>query len=413
MKHNIWFLIALFISVNAMAQEVQWRGPDRSGKFPEVGLLQEWPESGPEELLKVEGIGVGYSTPVLYDGIIYVTGKIEEDDYLNAIDQNGNIIYQVAYGKSWTKTYTDTRCTPTIEGERIYLISGTGQIACLNRMDGNILWSVDAHKKYNGKIHKWGVAESPLIVDDKVLYTNGGDETSVIAFNKLTGETAWTTESVGGARTYVSPVIYNNGDVRLIVASTADYVIGIEPKNGEISWRYKYLPDDPEKMRGATNSTNSAIIKGNEIFISKGYDQYGVMLQVAEDGNGITEKWRTDVLDTHHGHYVNIGDYIYGSNWQSNSKGKWVCLEWETGKVMYKESWNTKGPIAFADSKLYCSEERSGNVALVNPTPEKFDIISTFKIEHGSGPHWAHPYIVDGKLLIRHGDVLMVFKIKA
>lgn len=413
MRHLGWLSIVLFICGNAIAQEVQWRGPDRSGIFPEVDLLQKWPKSGPELVLKVDGIGVGYSTPVLHEGIIYVTGKIDEDDYLNAIDNNGNIIYQVAYGKSWTKTYQDTRCTPTIDGKRIYMISGTGQLACLNRKDGSTLWSVDAHKKFKGKIHKWGVAESPLIIDDKVIYTNGGNETSVIAFDKLTGKTAWTSESVGGARTYVSPVIYQNGNVRLIVASTSDYVIGIDPANGNISWKYKYLPDDPENSRGSTNSTNSAIIKGSEIFISKGYDQYGVMLRVGKDGKSIQEQWRTDVLDTHHGHYVNVGDYIYGSNWESNSKGKWVCLEWRTGKVMYEESWQTKGPIAYADQKLYCYEERGGNVALVNPTPEKFDIISTFKIEHGSGPHWAHPYIVDGKLLIRHGDVVMVFNIKA
>lgn len=413
MKQYIWFIASFFIMIHAVAQEVQWRGPDRSGIFPEKGLMQEWPKSGPEMLLKVEGIGTGYSTPVLYEGTIYVTGKIDEDDYLHAINKNGEIIYKTAYGKSWTNTYPDTRSTPTVDGDRIYVISGTGQIACLNRTDGAIIWSVNANEKFKGKIHKWGVAESPLIIDDKVIYTNGGDETSVIAFNKLTGETVWTTESVGGARTYVSPVIYKNGNVRLIVASTSDYVIGIEPENGKISWKYKYLPDDPGNSRGSTNSTNSAIIKGNEIFISKGYDQYGVMLQVAEDGLGISEKWRTGVLDTHHGHYVNIGDYIYGSNWESNSQGNWVCLEWKTGKVMYEESWKTKGPIAFADNMLYCYEERSGNVALVKPTAEKFDIVSTFKIEHGSGPHWAHPYIVDGKLLIRHGEVLMVFNIKA
>jgi outer membrane protein assembly factor BamB len=282
-----------------------------------------------------------------------------------------------------------------------------------NKQDGSIVWKVNAHEVYHGEIHKWGVAESPLVIDDKVIYTSGGEETSIIAFNKLTGEEVWKTESVGGERTYVSPVIYQNGNVRLIIASTSNFVLGIVPESGEISWKYNYIPEDPEKRRSATNSTNSAIVKGNEIFISKGYDQYGVMLQVSEDGKSVNEKWRTEVLDTHHGHYVNIGDYIYGSNWLSNSKGNWVCLNWDTGESMYEDEWKTKGPIAYADGKLYCAEERTGNVALVNPTPEKFDIISTFKIEYGSGPHWAHPYISDGKLLMRHGDVLMVFNVKS
>jgi outer membrane protein assembly factor BamB len=127
----------------------------------------------------------------------------------------------------------------------------------------------------------------------------------------------------------------------------------------------------------------------------------------------VSEKWRTEVLDTHHGHYVRVGEYIYGSNWLNNSQGNWVCLEWSTGEVMYETEWETKGPIAFADNRLYCWEERTGNLALVNPTPEKFDIVSTFKIEDGSGPYWSHPFIVDGKLLLRHGEVLMVFNIKS
>ena len=411
MRLIVGIFICVLFNTHSFSQNVQWRGPDRSGKYPETGLLQEWPEDGPEMMLKVESIGAGFSTPVLYEGIIYVTGKKDEDDYLSAINLEGKTLYQVAYGKSWTKSYPETRSTPTVEGDRIYVISGTGQVVCLNRKNGETIWSVNASEKYKGQIHRWGVAESPLVIDEKVIYTNGGDEASVIAFNKITGEEVWTTESIGGSRTYVSPVLYQNGNVRLIVASTSDYVIGIEPESGTITWKYKYLPDGVVGGR-PTNSTNSAIVKGNEIFISKGYDQYGVMLQVSEDGANVIEKWRTSVLDTHHGHYVNVGEFIYGSNWESNSQGNWVCLEWDTGKVMYEETWKTKGPIAFADNKLYCYEERQGNVALVNPTPEKFDIVSTFKIEYGTGPHWAHPYISDGKLLMRHGEVLMVFNIR-
>ncbi len=412
MRHIAGIIICVLFITNSFSQNVQFRGPDRSGKYPETGLLQKWPEGGPEMMLKVEGIGTGHSSPVLNEGIIYVTGKKDEDDYLSAIEADGNILYQIIYGQSWTNTYPDTRSTPTIDEDRLYVISGIGQIVCINKINGEIIWDINAHEKYKGKFHKWGVAESPLVIDDKVLYTSGGDQTSVIAFNKLTGEEVWATESVGGSRTYVSPVIYKTDNVRMILASTSDYVIGIEPETGEIAWKYKYRLDDPDND-GTTISPNSAIYKGNEIFISKGYNSYGVMLQVADDGKGVTEKWRTTVMDTHHGHYVNVGDYIYGSNWENNSKGNWVCLKWDTGEVMYDEKWHTKGPIIFADNKLYCYEERQGNIALVNPNPEKFDVVSSFKINYGTGPHWSHPYIIDGKLLMRHGDVLMVFKIKA
>ena len=406
-------LILIFFSYNTFAQEAQWRGPNRSGIFPETGLLQVWPENGPELLVNASGIGSGYSTPVIENGIIYVTGKKNTEDWLSALDLDGTILYQVSYGKSWENSYPETRSTPTIDDDRIYVISGMGEVICLNKSDGKMRWSVNAQEKYQGEIHRWGVAESPLVIDNMVIYTTGGNKTSVIALNKMTGEEIWTTESVGGSRTYVSPVIYQHENIRLIVASTADYIIGIMPENGEISWKYTYLPEDPSNERGSTNSTNSAIIKGNEIFISKGYDQYGVMLSVSKDGKSVREKWRTEVLDTHHGHYVNIGDHIYGSNWLNNSQGNWVCLKWDSGEVMYEEEWKTKGPIAYADNKLYCWEERTGNFALVNPTPQKFDVVSTFRVLDGSGPYWAHPFIADGKLLLRHGDVLFVYNIKS
>ncbi len=405
-------LLCLTLQFVSFAQDTQWRGPNRSGIFPEKGLLAKWPEAGPEMIMKASDVGNGYSSPVLHDDVIYITGKKDENDILSAVNLNGKTLYQVVYGKSWNNTYPETRSTPTIDGDRIYVISGMGEVVCLEKSTGKVRWSVNAHEQYQGEIHRWGVAESPLIVEDIVTYTSGGSLTSLIAFNKMTGKEVWKSESVGGARTYVSPVLYKYGNVQLIVASTSDYVFAVNPGDGKVWWKYSYLPVEGDG-RGATNSTNSAIIRNNEIFISKGYDQYGVMLQVASDGRSVKEKWRTNVLDTHHGHYVNVGDYIYGSNWLNNSKGNWVCLQWETGEVMYENEWITKGPIAFADGRLYCYEERSGNVALVRPTPEKFDIVSTFQIKDGTGPHWAHPYIKDGKLIMRHGDVLMVFDIKS
>ena len=403
--------LVLFISSNA--QEAQWRGPDRNGIYPGTGLLKQWPKNGPEMIFQVGDLGGGYSSPILSGDIIYITGKKNEQDFLSAVDLKGNILYQVPYGKAWDETYTETRCTPTLDGDRIYLVSGKGEVVCLNAENGEIIWSVNAHEKYQGELHRWGLAESPLVVDDKVLYTTGGKVASVVAFNKFNGEEVWKTRSTDDYRAYVSPVLYDNGKVRLIIAVTANYILGISPDDGSISTQYKYLPDDPNAQRGATNNTNSPLIKDDEIFISKGYDQYGVMLKMSDDGKSFKELWRSSILDTHHGHYVYVGDYLYGTNWLSNAKGNWICLDWKTGELMYEQEWITKGSIITADGMLYCYEERSGNVALVKPDPEKFDIVSSFQIKSGSGPHWAHPCIGDGKLLMRHGDVLMVFDIKA
>ena len=142
-----------------------------------------------------------------------------------------------------------------------------------------------------------------------------------------------------------------------------------------------------------------------------GYDWPGVMLEVDSAGNGFSKVFVDHTFDNHHHGMVLIDGFLYGSNWQNNRKGKWVCMNWETGEINWVEPWENKGSIVSADNKLFLYEEKGGNVALVNPDPDKFNLVSSFKITRGSGPHWSHPYIAHGNLYLRHGDVLMVYKI--
>jgi len=87
-------------------------------------------------------------------------------------------------------------------------------------------------------------------------------------------------------------------------------------------------------------------------------------------------------------------------------------MDWKTGELKYEKKWECKGSIITADNMMYCYEEKKGNLALVEPTPEDFKIVSSFKIDKGKGPHWAHPVIRNGVLYVRHGDVLMAYDVK-
>ncbi len=135
------------------------------------------------------------------------------------------------------------------------------------------------------------------------------------------------------------------------------------------------------------------------------------MLQLSPDGLKAELLWSDGTLDTHHGGVVLVDGYIYGSNWVNNGKGNWVCQEWETGKVMYEELWENKGSVIYADGLLYLFEEKRGHVGLVKPDTAGFKLISSFVVDGGSGPHWAHMSIYDRKLLVRHGEVLFVYDI--
>ena len=407
---KFWLVILCVVIVSvANAQIYQFRGPNRDGKFPETGLLKEWPEAGPELLLEFEGIGEGYSSVITNGKYIYASGKIGSMDHLTCIDFEGNQKWQVAYGKSWDQAYPNTRSTPTIEGDRIYIISGVGELVCLNAETGDINWKINVDKDYHADWHDWGVAESPLIVDDKVICSPASAMATFVAFDKMTGEVIWESPGTDGQRSYVSPILRKfNGKDYILGASASD------PENGDIKTSYKYFNPalwkwQPKGMIWA----NSPVVKGNMIFLSIGYDYPAKMLRVNDDVTSIEEVYTSNLLDNHHHGLIELDGYLYGSYWITNGSGAWACLDWNTGKVMYDEKWNSKGEMVYADGMLYVYVERRGNMGLVKPDPSGFKVVSSFQIDKGTGPHWSHPYLFDGKMFMRHGNVLMVYSLRS
>jgi outer membrane protein assembly factor BamB len=403
--------MVLLATLSGNSQVNQWRGELRDGHFrSEKNLLKAWPQDGPELLLKKEGIGTGYSSPVLVDGTLFVTGMKDTLDYLTAMDLTGKVLWQVSYGRSWAKSFPDTRSTPTVDGSKVYVLSGTGQMSCYNTADGTLVWSENVDEDYQGEWHVWGVAETPLIIDDKVICSPGGESTSIVAFDKNNGKEIWRTPSIGGPRSYVSPALYEYNGLRYILASTGTHLAALKPETGEVVWTYRFFGLKEWDQTGLIWA-NTPVWHGRDIYLSKGYDYPSVMITMNEHGTEVTEKFRNEVLDNHHHGIVLIDGKVYASNWINNGKGNWVCMDWNTGEIHWETEWENKGSAVYADGLLYLYEERRGNVALVRPNPEKFELISTFRITDGTGPHWAHPMIADGKLLIRHGDVLMVYNI--
>lgn len=406
-------IIALFFSFFVSAQEIiEFRGVDRSGHFAEKGLIKQWNEEGPELILKIVGIGKGYSSPILVGETIFITGiKQDTTDILSAYNLDGELLWDVEYGRSWTRSYIDSRSTPTYCDGKLYVSSGTGQLSSIDAKVGKIIWKVNAVEKYEGEIHRHGDSEAPLVVDDLVVYLVGGEKNTMVAFHKDSGKEIWVTKSLGGAKSYASPTLIKHNGRKIILAQTTDNLLGINPANGEIIWSYNLIQFHL-KSQGQGGQTNPPLYYNNEIFVTSGYDHPGLMFSLSEDGNQIDLKWRNDTLDNHHGGVVLYDGNIYGANWQHNSRGKWACVNWETGETNWENEWINKGSIITADDMLYLHEERKGNVALVEPSIDSLKVVSSFIMNEGEGPHWAHPAIYDGKLFIRHGNVLMVYNIR-
>lgn len=413
MKKILFIHIMVLVVFSTNAQIYQFRGPNRDGKFPESDLLKKWPESGPQLLLEFEGIGEGYSSVISNGKYIYASGKIDDMDHLTCIDFEGNQLWQVAYGRSWNQGTPNTRVTPTIEGDRIYIMSGMGELVCLNAESGKINWKINVDEDYQTDWHNWGVAESPLIVGNKVICSPAGALTTFVAFDKITGKEIWKTPGTDGQRSYVSPILHSFNNKEYILGTSASDLFIVDPENGDIKASYKYFDSSlwkwqPKGMIWA----NSPVVKGNMIFLSIGYNYPAKMLKVNDEVSSLEEVYSNDVLDNHHHGLIEHDGYLFGSYWINNGNGNWTCLNWNTGKVMYDEEWNSKGQMVYADGMLYVYDEKRGNVGLVEPDPSGFKLVSSFQIEKGTGPHWSHPYLYEGNMYLRHGNVLMVYGIK-
>jgi len=404
----------LIFALNIFSQEIiEFRGVERTGHYNETGLLKQWPKDGPELLIKMIGIGKGFSQPIMADNVIFVTGiKEDSTDVISAYNLKGDLLWETTYGRSWTRSYTDSRSTPTFENGKLYVSSGTGQVNCIDAKSGKIIWQIDGIKNYSGAIYKHGDAENLLVLENAVVYTTGGDKNTMVALNKSDGSLVWKAKSLGGEKSYASPVLIQHGGLKIILAQTAENLIAINSANGDILWHYNLIKYHLHEQ-GLGANTNPPLFFNGEIFVTSGYNHPGIKLALSADGKSVQEIWKNDTIDTHIGGVVLVDGNLYGSNWQNNSKGRWTSVNWETGRTNWETEWYNKGSTIYADGMLYIYEEKSGNIALVEPSAENLKIISTFKIKEGEGPHWAHPAIYDGKLFVRHGNVLMIYNIKA
>ncbi|MBN1999337.1 PQQ-like beta-propeller repeat protein, partial [candidate division KSB1 bacterium] len=216
-----------------------------------------------------------------------------------------------------------------------------------------------------------------------------------------TGKTVWTCNGNGDKPAYCSPVVVKHGQLNLLLTMTQQNIIGVNADNGKFLWQYRHVTE-------WDINPNTPLYHKGEIFCTSGYGTGSVLLKLSDDGKSVKLLWKNEELDSQFGAAVLFDGYIYGSGHKNRG---WKCLDWKTGELKYSSrDLGGKGNVIFADGLLYCYSER-GDLALVKPNPESFDVVSQFKITLGSGEHWAHPVIKDGRLYVRHGDVLMVYKI--
>jgi outer membrane protein assembly factor BamB len=405
----------IFVTVSASfisGQLFEWRGPNRTGIYNETGLLKKWPDGGPSIAWEYTGAGDGYSQPLVTDDAVYITGRKDSLDILTALTLDGKKKWETPYGKAWVKNHTGSRCTPTFYKGNLFLVSGSGDIVCVGS-NGKIKWSKNHFSLYDSKPLMFGISESPLVYDNVVIATPGGKKASLVAFNINDGSVAWESEAFDQEPQYMNPKLIEHGGKKMVVTVLGSNIVSVDAKTGKLLWKINYAEVNAATGRAMKNHAITPIYRDGFILIANGYNWVALKLKLSADGSSVTTVWENRSFDPQHGGVVLLGDQIYGATHMAKPVDMWTCVDWNTGKILWQEKWYVRGSIISADGMLYLFEEKSGHVGLVKPDATKFDLVSEFQITKGEGPFWAHPSISKGRLYIRHGDVLMVYKIKA
>jgi outer membrane protein assembly factor BamB len=403
----------------------QWRGPNRDAKSSETGLLKEWPEGGPRLLWEIKGLGIGYSSAAIANGKLYTMGDRSDK---GRSDRSAKAQYVIAYDLATQKELWATkvgprhsdggpRCTPTVNDGLVYALGTEGDLVCADTETGEVRWQKNLQSDFGGKNPDWKYSESPLVDGDKLLCTPGGQEAVIVALHKKTGELIWkcSMPDIGpkgkDEAGYSSIVIAEAAGVRQYVQLTNKGLIGVAAKDGRFLWGYN-------RIANGTANIPTPAVDGEYVFCSTAYGTGSALLKLGAAGNSFDAKevyfLNDNTFQNHHGGFVRVGDYIYGGH--GHGTGKPTCIEMKTGKIMWQHDQPGDGSAAvlYADGHLYFRYENN-LMALIEANPQRYNLKSTFKLprrEGMSGPGWAHPVISDGKLYVRHADILLCYDIR-
>ena len=402
----------------------QWRGPRRDGICDEVGLLQEWPAEGPRLVWQTNGLGRGYSAPVIVGDRLFLAGDVGEELRLFALDLTGRQLWQGSNGRSWTGPYPGARASATWHEGRLFHLNAHGRVAAFEAETGRELWAIDLFERYGGKNLTWALSECLLVDGSRVLATAGGTDALMVALDARSGETVWKTEplrlgpssdpqhqrvekpagQVDNA-SYASPILVRSGDRRQVIGCSTRHLFGVDADRGTLLWTR------PLRTQVEVIATTPVLV-GDAVFVTApdSPDAKLYRLGAEASGRGLELLWTT-ALDTCQGGVVHVGDALYGA-WYRRRKG-WACIDARTGVVRYETSALAKGAVLYADQRLYCLSEQ-GEMALIKPTPEGFEFTGRFTLVPGrQNDVWTHPVIFRGRLYLRHHETLFCFDVNA
>jgi outer membrane protein assembly factor BamB len=401
-------MVVAALLVLACAQDVprapghwpQWRGPNRDAVSTETGLLESWPEGGPPLLWTAEGLGEGVSNVAVGGGLVFMIGMREGREYATALDGAGKTVWSVAIGSSSGEHPAMrfvTMRTPTVDDDRVYVLSWEGTLHCLRSADGRVVWKA-SYASLGGTRGGWGWADFPLVDGNFLVCSVGGG--TLVALQKLTGQPIWRSPRVDRVDAAIVPS--EIGKVRQYVVFGYSGVAGVVAKTGQLAWK----ADRP----GQTAVVPTPIVHNGIVLVASGFGVGCNAFRVtAEEGRfSVAPAWSGKQLRVHHGGMVRVGDHVYALV----DDGALKCVALRTGEEVWQDRSVGKGSIMVADGRLICRGE-GGGVALVEAVPDGYCERSRFlpPPRPGDGAK-SHPVVAGGRLYLRSEGTLFCYDVR-
>jgi outer membrane protein assembly factor BamB len=402
----LWILTA--IDRVGLADWPQWRGPNRDDISTETGLLKSWPEGGPRRVWLFEDCGLGYAGPAVIGNRLYIMGAREGTEQLLAIDvESGEEQWAAPIGELYENDWGGgPRGTPTVDGGLVYALGGQGTLICARADNGQVVWT-KAMQDLGGATPNWGYCESPLVYEDKVICTPGGEHGSLAALNKETGEVVWhSTELTSGAH-YSSIVVMPHAGHTDLVQLLPDQLVAVNAQTGKLLWTVPW----PKPVAAIP----TPIVRDQFVYCTSAYGTGCMLVEVGAD-HAARKAYENKVMKNKHGGVILVGDHLFG---HSDGVG-WVRQDFKTGEQLWRERDAMEaGAVGYADGMFYCVGEDTGDVALVGPSAEGWKENGRFKLEPQSGQRaergkiWTHPVICDGRLYLRDQNLVYCYDVRA
>lgn len=432
------------LSLSVAAEDwKQWRGRDRLAVWHETGIVEELPD---ELLVKWRtSIGAGYSGPAVADGRVFASDWVK-DPSTRTLDGRERAIAldertgQVLWTHEWHTSYrmlqvsyaVGPRATPTVDGDRVYVVGATGRLFCFDVRTGKVIWQKDYVAEYDTSVPVWGIVSSPLVDGDRLIALVGGEpDALVVAFDKWTGEEIWRAIEVEAEIGYSQPVIYEAGGVRQLIVWHPQALASLDPETGALYWEQPW-----EVSMGVTVAT--PVLSGDYLLVSQFFNG-SLMMRLSQDRPGATELWRgqsrselPDETDTLHAMVTTpiiLGDYVYGVD----SYGELRGLDAKTGERLWMSPdmtaqvrWSTAFMVRHNDRYFVNNDE--GFLILAQFTPTGYvelDRVRLIEPTSGSGsrtPHgriaermvnWTHPSYANGHIVHRNDREIVRLSLRA